>query len=114
MKSKTLTLIKTLFEDVDPEGAQEIDTAQPDATDYKDIDQSEIPTEITGNQIVNLANIMKEFIVNVSQFGASLDSSQIADIESEQITPENAMEKIEEFSRLVSQKQPDLGVNVNI
>ncbi len=111
MKSKTLRLMNTLFEQVDPSQVQG-DNIAPDATSAQDTEH--VSSEITSNQIVNLATIMRDFLANVSQFGTKLDGNEITKISNEQITPENAMQKIEEFSRLASGKQPDMGVNISV
>ena len=111
MKSKTLQLINTFFEQVDPSQVQG-DNISPDATSTQDTEQ--VSSEVTSNQIVNLATIMRDFIANVSQFGTKLDSAEVSRISGTQITPENAMQKIEEFSRLASSKQPDMGVNIPV
>jgi len=115
MKSKTLQIINSLFEQVDPTQVDPSQVGQdeniaPDATAAQDT--QDIPTEVTANQIVNLATLMRDFIVNASQFGSKLEPAEVARLSAVQITPENAMKNIEDFSRLVSGKQPDMGVNI--
>jgi hypothetical protein len=110
MKSKTVQLINTFFEQVDPSQVQPDDNLMPDATNVQDTE--EVSNEITANQIVNLATIMRDFIVNMSQFGNKLDTDEVARLSGDKITAENAMQKISEYSRIATSKQPDMGVNI--